>query len=1157
MSARLVIRTLTCALATALLATPSLALQRTWIGGNVDWVDAGASTNWNPNDEPDADDEAIFNTANSVNLGSNNAVNGLTMSGGIDLFTNEFDLTVDGLVQLTGAGTILVINDAAGSVNADNVTINASALVQIVGGLLTLDEELGSSLLDINAGGTLSGNGVITFADTPALATTLLVNDGTLRASSQGALIFSPPPVGTLQINDSSAGGRVDLDGAGELGVVNVGRNQTLDLNVPLADSFNGTLNLAQNATFDSVNSWTLAGGSIDVDNGFVDGVFPNPDIPADVSVIKGGALTQSGGVITVEDTDGTLQFDNVFTMNGGSLVNNGHVIFNNNATINNAATFTMGFSGSDLTVNAGFTVTINQPSFNLDGNAPGTMISVNEGATLNLNLGDYDNDAVPNGFDATINLVSAVINLDVTDAEFVMDGTLNSSASGSSQSLWTGDSLALGNDTGVLDANVNISGSQPTQFGSAVRFNSDADVNIADGSTMHFLALVNFNSVNGGNNAEITGGGEIIFSAGVNFNETTTLNMAAGTVDLDGADNVGDTINIDAPLTINAELMRSFGKTNAGGGTNLLDINNSVGTGELTVNLDDPNAEWTLNSTGVMNLVNDNTDATLLAGSDVNVNGTVNVTGDVRSTARLDISGNINVNTAGQPLRLAGGTTNDHNTIAGGTISGAGILGADTARALHGFGTINTTIDFDGTANLRADDGVLTINGPIVDVNIIGTDDEDGVLNIPAAWNSNVSAAVSMLGGTLQGGTITNDASNGIQGFGLVTSRVINNTQLLGGNGGGVLIFQTAGNDNDWDGTTNTGELIANAGALLELRDVGAAFGFTGSVQASPDGRVFTNGFALDFNPGSSIQLSSGTYESTSSTDIGGTVTTVAGAPSTIKVKENFFLTFEPTSTTTLNANLVLQNNNINIESGATFSGTGALVIDEPSHAVLDNGVNINALFVNEGALRPGNFNGIGTATLKDYVQTSTGELFVELIGTLPNQYDRLLVSQTAQIDGYLNIDIDEVSPGVPFNPALGTTFDIISTAFGVTGTFDTIDYSGLPAGKTFAITYLPNAVRLTTVVKPEYAADFDDDGDVDATDYLIWTNAYALNQLGDATGDNISDAADYTVWRDTLGSGPSLPAVAVPEPVSIAQVVVGFLIIAGGKLRWRAQCA
>ena len=60
---------------------PACALDRTWIGGNVDWVDGGVTTNWTPADEPDADDTAIFNTANAVSLGSNNTVIGLTLSG--------------------------------------------------------------------------------------------------------------------------------------------------------------------------------------------------------------------------------------------------------------------------------------------------------------------------------------------------------------------------------------------------------------------------------------------------------------------------------------------------------------------------------------------------------------------------------------------------------------------------------------------------------------------------------------------------------------------------------------------------------------------------------------------------------------------------------------------------------------------------------------------------------------------------------------------------------------------------------------------------------------------------------------------------------------------------------------------------------------------
>ena len=474
--------------------------------------------------------------------------------------------------------------------------------------------------------------------------------------------------------------------------------------------------------------------------------------------------------------------------------------------------------------------------------------------------------------------------------------------------------------------------------------------------------------------------------------------------------------------------------------------------------------------------------------------------------------------------------------------MTGVGILGADTNTELRGFGTINADIEFVGVSNLKATGGTLTLGGDLIAVNILGTADDTGVLNITAPWFSEGGpsgniVAVVLNGGTLQGAQVTNDNATGIQGHGTITSRMINNTQLLATNGG-TLLVQTAGNDNDWDGTTNTGELQAT-GASLEIRD-NATFGFTGKVRAINSHEVFANGFALDFNPGSSIELNDqAKYRSTSSTDIGGTVTIGAGANATIQVTNNFFLTFETGSATTLNGNLKLVNNNVNIEAGATFSGAGALVIPDGSHLVGDNGANINVLLDNEGAFRPGNFEGIGTVAMKDYQQTDTGQLFVELKGTLLNQYDRLAATGIAQVDGYLNIDIDEVSPGVPFVPALGQLFNIISAPGGVIGTFDFYDISGMPAGLTFHINYLPNAVQLQVVNKPIFQADFDDDGDVDMTDYQIWRHAFSLNQLGDANGDNQSDAADYVIWRKQFGSHAGagsgrgrLEGANVPEP-------------------------
>ena len=1136
----------------------------TWVGGNADWIEGGSTALWNPADEPDFDDTAIFNTGNSVNLGSNNSVLGLTMSGGIDLNTNNFTLAVDGLAQLSGANTNLVVGGAGSLLLADFITINSGANVELNGGTIQINDESGNGLLDINAGGALVGHGTLTMGDAVGVATTLIVNDGAITARRAPLVLLGPPQVGTLTLAATDVDTRIDLDGAGEAGVVNVNRNQTLNVNIQMSDAFNGTINLFQDATLSVSTAWGLGtAGTINVDNGFVDSPSPLPDIPAGIATITGATFTQSSGTINVVDTDGTLVIPGRFNMTGGTFNNNGHTIFNGIANIETTATFNMGPSGSDLTVGANADVTINQNSFNLDGTAPGTVITVQQGGVLTLALGDYDNDSATNVFDATITLSGGLIDLTTADAEFVMGGVLNMNSVPGGIAGWLGEPVDIGNDAGALDAKVNVTGTggATAQIGAQIDFNSDADVNVAAGGNLTFLtaSTVNFHTVNGANNARFTGAGTIEFNGAVNVVEAVTLDMSGGTVDLDGFDSVGETINVDAPFTINAATLSSFGRAN-GVGTNLLDVNNSAGTGVLTVNLDNPTSEWTLNAPGVMNLVNDNTAATLLAGSAVNLNGTLNVAGDVRVTSRVDIAGIVNINTAAEPLRLAGGdATNNPNTIAGGTISGAGVLGADDGKVLRGFGTINTGIDFDGSARFQADNGTLTINGAILDAGTVGTADVDGILHVTNAWNTNVTTGVQLNGGRLSGGTITNDATAGISGHGLVTARVINNSQLFASLGD-TLIFQTAANDNDWDGTTNAGEIEATQ-ANIELRDAGAAFGFTGMVRATNNHTAFANGFALDFNPGSTLVLATGgTYRANSSTDIGGVVSVGTGG-ATIEVEINNFLSFESGSATTLNSNLRLVNNNIIIEAGATFSGTGALVIPDGSHMVGENLSSIGVLLDMRGAMRPGNSQGIGRVNLFDFQQSDSSELFIELTGTSLNAFDRLVASGDVVVDGFLSLDIDDISPGVPFVPVLGNTFNII-TGNTVTGEFDYADVSGMPAGLAFRIEYLSNAVQLQVVTKPIFSADFDDDGDVDVTDLEIWRGAYDLNQLGDADGDNDSDGADLILWQRQFGSSPGSGAspgseTAVPEPSSLAGLLMACFACARPLGRHRRRAA
>ena len=71
-------------------------------------------------------------------------------------------------------------------------------------------------------------------------------------------------------------------------------------------------------------------------------------------------------------------------------------------------------------------------------------------------------------------------------------------------------------------------------------------------------------------------------------------------------------------------------------------------------------------------------------------------------------------------------------------------MLGADDNISLRGFGTINADIDFDGDARLLADNGMLTINGTILDAGWLSPIDSDGILNVANPWNTNVAQRFS-----------------------------------------------------------------------------------------------------------------------------------------------------------------------------------------------------------------------------------------------------------------------------------------------------------------------------------------------------------------------------------------------------------------------------
>src|SRR5690606_17208335 len=90
---------------------------------------------------------------------------------------------------------------------------------------------------------------------------------------------------------------------------------------------------------------------------------------------------------------------------------------------------------------------------------------------------------------------------------------------------------------------------------------------------------------------------------------------------------------------------------------------------------------------------------------------------------------------------------------------------------------------------------------------------------------------------------------------------------------------------------------------------------------------------------------------------------------------------------------------------------------------------------------------------------------------------------------------------------------------------------------------TYLLDNVQLDfSPLSQGFAADFDNDGDVDGEDLVHWQNAYSQSPDGDADGDGDTDGRDFLVWQRQFGSGVAaeISTHIVPEPSGITFVLI-----------------
>jgi hypothetical protein len=183
------------------------------------------------------------------------------------------------------------------------------------------------------------------------------------------------------------------------------------------------------------------------------------------------------------------------------------------------------------------------------------------------------------------------------------------------------------------------------------------------------------------------------------------------------------------------------------------------------------------------------------------------------------------------------------------------------------------------------------------------------------------------------------------------------------------------------------------------------------------------------------------------------------------------------------------------------------------------------------------GEEHGYGTIEISgNYIQHQGGQLNLD-IGF--EEIDRLIIQGTATLGGDLQL--------FGFFPYLdpGTTFEILTAAGGIVGTFDQVSFPTLPEGLAWQIDYSTGNSVVVGVVNDNWG---DADGDLNATpyDHELWAASFAESAFGLPTDFNHNgavDAADYVLWRKMNAAGTSAIG-QIPEPSVLFQLIIAALL-------------
>jgi T5SS/PEP-CTERM-associated repeat protein/probable HAF family extracellular repeat protein len=205
------------------------------------------------------------------------------------------------------------------------------------------------------------------------------------------------------------------------------------------------------------------------------------------------------------------------------------------------------------------------------------------------------------------------------------------------------------------------------------------------------------------------------------------------------------------------------------------------------------------------------------------------------------------------------------------------------------------------------------------------------------------------------------------------------------------------------------------------------------------------------------------------------------------------------------------------------------------------------------EGDTRPG--MSPGTMSFGGDVRFGiSSSLQIELAGReSESQHDLLEIAGTAALGGALDVSLID-----GFMPLAGDRFEIVSAGAGLSGAFATQDLPALGERLMWDIQYGADSITLT-VVSIGLPGDYNQNGVVDAADYVVWRRSVGQAGAGlaaDGDGNKRIDSGDYSIWRAHFGQTTGSAAgggsretaadwFAVPETFALAQWAICLAIL------------